>query len=142
MIAPRISIAAAVALALFGAGFAAGHRLEARAGAQRLRAADGRTATAQATAQAANAALDAIRQRLDAQRAQLEQAQQAAAAALTERDRARRAADRATQQRLTTLQETAHADPDCAALASLAVCPAVARRVLDGADAATGARRD
>jgi ABC-type phosphate transport system auxiliary subunit len=113
-----------------------------RAGAERLRQADARTAMSSAAAQSASAALDAIRQRLDAQRAQLEQALQAAAAALAERDIARRAADRATRQRIATLKEIAHADPDCAVLARLPVCAAVARRVLDGADAAAGTGGD
>lgn len=80
-------------------------------------------------------ALTAVRLKLDAQAQDLRDANAVADAALAERNRLQKQYDTLTKQRQQAVKDTAHASPDCAELARLPVCAAVAGRLWgQGAD--------
>jgi hypothetical protein len=70
-----------------------------------------------------------VRRSLSAQKQQLELANVFADAAMTDRNRLQRTLTDITKQRDDALRKAAHESPDCAGLAHLPICPAVAERL-------------
>lgn len=78
---------------------------------------------------ATNQTLANVQRSLDAQKRQLQVANFFADAAMDDRAGLQRSVAALTQQRDTALRKAAHESPDCADLARLPVCPAVAERL-------------
>ncbi|MGB3749437.1 MAG: hypothetical protein WA961_14655 [Rhodanobacter sp.] len=87
------------------------------------------TALATAERDAALVSLDNVKRTLAAQKSRLELANLFADAALSAREALQKKLQAATAARDTVLRKAAHDSPDCADLARLPVCPAVAERL-------------
>lgn len=118
-----------------GIGAAKGYKSGVAHEAPALATAKADTATAENNARTLTTTLTDIRQQLDVQRQTMLAAQQAAQVALDQRDTARVDLAKAQRQRITLDRKTAHETPDCAGLARLSVCPALARRLFPAATA-------
>lgn len=116
-------------LAVGGVGYGLGVAHEARANAEAIGAAKGKQESASSDAKAARDALADVQQRLGQQKADLEQARQIAAIALDQRDVAQQQLADLTKKRTDALRTAARESPDCADLAHLPICPAVAERL-------------
>lgn len=86
-------------------------------------------ALAEAQRDAAEQNLDNVRRTLNAQKTRLQLANTFADAAMAEAATLRKQLSAATAARTTALREAAHDSPECADLARLPVCPAVAERL-------------
>lgn len=130
-IAILIALLAATAAAGYGYGYGRGYAACAK---------DTRTEvdTANDKASVAQRAVDTVRGTLTKLKTDHAGALAKAQAALGLRDNELKAAQTALKARVTALQETAHATPDCRALAGVPVCPDVARGLWPAADATAG----
>lgn len=126
-----------LAAALIGGLMWAGHRRGYDDGvAATQAAADGKVATAHDAVVQATAERDATAQTLanvqrvlDAKKRELEMADYYAKAAMDARNALQKQLTAATAARADALRKAAHDSPDCADLARLPVCPAVAERL-------------
>lgn len=110
-------------------GYAAGVSDTQAAADRKVAAAESDTALARAERDAANVSLANVQRSLDAQRAQLQVANTIADAALVANATLQDQLTAATAARTAAMRKAAHDSPDCADLARLPVCPAVAERL-------------
>ena len=119
--------------AVGGAGFAFGMAHESKLSAKAIGDARSQQQTAHDDAKAARDALADVQQRLDKQKADLDRARQIAATALDQRDAALSDLSKLTHQRGEALRTAARESHDCADLAHMPICPAVAERLFSTA---------
>lgn len=148
-LAEDVGILLIVGAIAFGAGVVRGDSLGTRRMTDQVNTAQAAKQAADQQAHAANAALADISNRLALQKAELEAMRTATKAALDQRDAARLALDKLTQQRIRAVEKLAHEDPDCRALDRMPLCPAIAHRLFRqgtaadaGAPGGAGARTD
>lgn len=122
-----------------GAGF--GFVAESQRAANAIAAARSDTAVCASAAEAQTAALDELQAKLQAQAKQLDAVRAVAQMALDARDALQKKLEKQARERAYAVTRAAHANPECADLAHLPVCPAVAER-LWGAHASAGAPAD
>jgi len=89
----------------------------------------GDLAVAKTRATIAEGTLDDVRKQLKQRNADLDAQRNLTKAALDQRDALQTKLDKAGQQRLTTTTRIAYETPDCADLARIPVCPALAQRL-------------
>ncbi len=135
----KLVYAAIAALALLALAFGGGYAVRDRAAATSLAAANAAAKTCSDNAADAEARIDYLYGRLSDLQTRHEAALREATAALDARDAdiARLTADAA--RRADAIRETVHATPDCADLARVPVCAAVADRLWPPAAAAAAA---
>lgn len=129
LIASCLGLLLAVGLAGVGIGYGWGVAHEARASADRVTKAESKVTNANGDRDAAVNALTEVRLRLDKQKTDLATARLFAQAALDARDTTQVQLSKVISQRDAVLRKAAHESPDCADLATLPVCPAVAERL-------------
>jgi hypothetical protein len=115
--------------ALLFAGYSWGARHQADTDRDRITQAESKVNTSADDAKAARQALAEVQTKLDAQKRDLQAARLIAQAALDARDATQAQLDKLTTQRETALRKAARETPDCADLARLPVCPAVADKL-------------
>jgi len=125
--------------AIFGGGFGVGYGLRAAHDAKSVASAQGDFATCKVTADAQTSALATISTNTKTEKAKADALQRQAAAQLKIRAPAMAAIDARAKQDVDAIRNQGHEDADGAALARLAVPPAVARRLWPGAAASAGA---
>lgn len=139
----KTALIALLVLALFGGTCAAVYHGGRAAGVDamldKVTAAKSAETLATTRANANDSALDEVRAALLRQKNAATRAQANADKALAQRDTAQAALASNAHARETSLRKLAHESPDCAALAAMPVCPAVARRLF-GQPAAAAAR--
>ena len=123
----------AMALALFWFGHNGGYHdgvaATQKAAQQQVDQANGDRNFAIAERDATAQTLANVQRSLDAKKRELQVANYFADAAMAERAGLQRALAQATRERDNALRKAAHDSPDCADLAHLPVCPAVAERL-------------
>lgn len=131
-----IAIVLALAVAVVGLewhghsrGYDAGVAATHKAAQRKVDAATGKRDQAIAERDAARQSLANVQRTLDAQKSRLQMANYFADAAMAETATLRKQLSAATAARATALRKAAHDSPDCADLARLPVCPAVAERL-------------
>jgi len=139
---PKLTVVVVGLLALaciFGGGFGIGYGLRATHDAQAVAGAQGDFATCKVTADAQTSALTTVSTNTKAEKAKADALLSQAAAQLKTRAPAMVAIDARAKQDVDAIRNQGHEDADGAALARLAVPPAVARRLWPGAAASAGA---
>lgn len=131
---------AALALGLLWAGHHRGYddgvAATQKAAQKQIDAADADRTLAIAERDATTQTLDNVQRMLDAKKRELQVANFFADAAIAERAGLQRSLAAMTHQRDIALRKAAHDSPDCADLARLPVCPAVAERLWGKTDGA------
>ena len=117
-------------------GYDAGVTATQKAADKKVDKANGERDLAIAERDAAQQSLDDVRRTFAAQKKRMEVANFFADAAMAENATLRKQLTAATAARSTALRKAAHDSPDCADLARLPVCPAVAERLWPGAASA------
>jgi len=117
------------AAALLLVGYSRGSQHQADTDRDRITQAESKVNTSADDARAARQALAEVQAKLDAQKRDLQVARFIAQAALDARDATQAQLDKLTTQRETALRKAAREIPDCADLARLPVCPAVADKL-------------
>lgn len=121
-----------------GIGAAWGYQVASKEGAQSIAKAQSASDTCSNVVQAKQKALDKVADREATHALELKAVRAVATAALDARDDLQRKLAAQVRQRETDLRKTAHDHPDCANLAGLPVCPAVAGRLWPAAPDAAG----
>lgn len=116
-----------------GIGAAQAYRKGVASETAKVAAAQAAQSIAESNAATLKGTLVDVQKRLDDWRATAQAAQQAAALALAQRDDANKHAAQIQRERITHDRKIAHETPDCAGLARLPLCPALARRLFPAA---------